>query len=171
MTKILIVDDEENIRFSFSMILTDAGYEVIESGSLMDAKSILASNQFDVAFVDRLLESHNGMDLVDCINKMQPFCTTIFISAFPDFKSASEGFKHNLFAYLQKPVKKSELLSMVEAATQNTKEKQRSHEYEQQLIQAQKMTTISDSTGYYKPRHKCNACHYGRKPAGKRKPV
>jgi signal transduction histidine kinase len=142
MTKILIVDDEENIRFSFATILTDAGYDVIKVGHIIDAKSILSVNQVEVAIVDRLLMSHNGMDLVEYINKAQPFCTTILISAFPSFKSASEGFKHRLFAYLQKPIKKDELLNIVKTAAQNSKEKLKSYNNEQQLIQSQKMATM-----------------------------
>jgi signal transduction histidine kinase len=142
MTNVLIVDDEENIRFSFASILMDEGYDVIKAGHLMDAKATLYSKQFDVALVDRLLESHNGMDLVEHIHKTQPFCTTILMSAFPDFQSASEGFKHRLFAYMQKPIKKDELCNIVGTAAQNSKEKLRSHNYEQQLMQSQKMATM-----------------------------
>lgn len=142
MPKILIVDDEESIRFSFATILTDAGCDVIKAGHFIDAKSILNANQFDVAIVDRLLASHSGMELIEYINKVQPFCTTILISAFPNFKSASEGFKHRLFAYLKKPVKKKEVLSVVKAAVQNSKERLKYHDYEQQLIQNQKMAAM-----------------------------
>ena len=139
MTKIFIVDDEENIRFSFSTILTEAGYDVITAGHIIDAKAIISANQFDVAIVDRLLVSDNGMEIIEYINEIQPFCTSILISAFPNFKSASEGYKHRLFAYLQKPVKKNELLSIVKAAAQNSKEKLKFNNFEQQLIQNQKI--------------------------------
>ena len=76
MTKVLIVDDEENIRFSFSTILTEAGYDVITAGHIIDAKAILSANQFEVAIVDRLLVSDNGMKIIEYINKIQPFCTS-----------------------------------------------------------------------------------------------
>ncbi len=56
MTKVLIVDDEENIRFSFGSILNDAGYDVIKVGHFVEAKSIISANRFDVAIIDRLLE-------------------------------------------------------------------------------------------------------------------
>ncbi|WP_289022374.1 ATP-binding protein [uncultured Desulfobacter sp.] len=140
------MDDEENIRFSFATILTDAGHDAIKAGHLIDAKAILNANQFDVAVIDRLLESHDGMELVKYINKTQPFCTTILMSAFPNFKSASEGFKHNLFAYMQKPVKKDELCNIVETAAQNSKKKLKLHNFEYQLMQAQKMATIGTLT-------------------------
>lgn len=124
MAKILIVDDEESIRFSFAFILTDAGHEVYNAADQFEAMAILESKDIDVAVVDRLLGSHNGMDLIEYINKAHLFCTTILISAYPSFKSASEGFKHKLFAYLQKPIKKENLCQTVEAAIKNSEEKQ-----------------------------------------------
>jgi DNA-binding NtrC family response regulator len=125
MKKILIVDDEETILFSFERILTKAGYEVMKAGNLIEAKAILASNLFNVAIVDRLLGADNGLDLVADINKEQIFCSTILISAYPTFQSASDGFKHGLFDYLKKPVKRDELCRTVDAALKKNKEKQK----------------------------------------------
>ncbi len=147
MAKVLIADDEENIRFSFGSILTEAGHDVIEAENLSDARSSLDTTQFDVAVVDRLLGPDDGMDLVKQINTTQPFCTTILVSAYPNFKSASEGFEHRLFAYLQKPVKMGKLLSAVEIAAQNSSEKQEHNISEQQLVQTQKMETLGELTG------------------------
>lgn len=142
MSAILIVDDEENIRFSFTSILTDAGYEIISASGLSDARKILNTRQFDVAIVDRLLKSHSGMELAKDIKEVQPHCNTILMSAFPNFKSAAEGFTHQLFAYIQKPVKKDMLCDLVSAAAQNSREKKMSYRLEQQLPQVQKMATM-----------------------------
>jgi signal transduction histidine kinase len=142
MRKVLIVDDEENIRFSFGSILTDEGFDVIEAANLKEAKDIIDTTKLDVAIVDRLLGSDDGMALIEHINKAQSNCSAILISAFPTFKSASEGINHNIFAYLQKPIRKAELCKIVAAATQNTKDKQQALSLEQQLMQAQKMETI-----------------------------
>ncbi len=142
MTKVLIVDDEESIRFSFSSILKDEGYEVISADHPIVARSILNANKFDVAVIDRLLITENGMDIVEFINEAQPCCTTILMSAYPNFKSAAEGFKHNLFAYLQKPVKKNELCSIVEKASLKSLEKKRKNNYELELIRLQKMSNM-----------------------------
>lgn len=123
MAKILIVDDEESIRLSFASILQELGYEIFTATNQSDAVAILNSNRIDVAIVDRLLGSENGMDLVEYIKKECPFSTKILISAYPSFDSASEGFKHGLFAYLQKPVKVKELCETVERAIAKSEEK------------------------------------------------
>jgi len=142
MRAVLIVDDEENIRFSFGSILTDAGFSIFTAANICEAKSILDSTRFDVAIVDRLLESDDGMTLVEHINRIQPICTVIFISAFPTFQSAAQGIDHQIFAYLEKPVKKLQLCKTVEAAARNTSKKRLLSEHETHLIQAQKMTTL-----------------------------
>jgi DNA-binding NtrC family response regulator len=121
MNKVLIVDDEETICFSFGRILTEAGYDVIKAGTLIEAKTILASNQFDVAIVDRLLGADNGLDLAADINKEQSFCSVILISAYPTFQSASDVFKNGLFDFLQKPITKNKLCETVDAASKENK--------------------------------------------------
>ncbi|MCP4691057.1 MAG: response regulator [Desulfobacterales bacterium] len=116
MPRILVVDDEDSIRFSFRKILSRAGYDVIVASHMIDAKAILPANEFDVAIIDRLLENYDGIDLMKHIKRVQPFCETILVSAYPTFKSASETLDLDAFAYLTKPVKKNELCEAVGAA-------------------------------------------------------
>ncbi len=123
MKKILIVDDEEIIRFSFGSILTEAGYDIVRAEDISDAKTVLALNKFRVAIVDRLLGPDNGLELVEHINTIQPDCKTILVSAYPTFQSASEGFKLNLFDYLKKPVRKSDLCKVVDNAATSIKKR------------------------------------------------
>ena len=83
MPRVLIVDDEESIRFSYKKFLTDSGYDVAVTSHLLEAKALLPANEFAVAIVDRILGDDNGMDLVKHIRKTQPFCEPILISAYP----------------------------------------------------------------------------------------
>jgi len=147
MTNVLIVDDEETIRFSFESILTDAGYTVMTAATLNEAKNKVDSNDFDVAVIDRLLASDDGLTLAEYIHKTRSFCTTIMISAFPTFKSAAAGFNHDLFAYLQKPVKKDSLCRVIKAAANQTRKKKGFSGLEKQLIQAQKMASVGMQAG------------------------
>lgn len=114
MPKILVVYDEESIRFSFKRALTDAGYEVIVAGHSIEARAVLSANEFDVAVIDRILpDGQNGLDLVKHIKKAQPFCETILVSAYPSFKSANETLKYETFACLNKQVKREERCRVV----------------------------------------------------------
>ncbi len=122
MTKVLVVDDEESIRFSFQKFLTNAGFEVAAVSHPSEAKKILASNEFDVAVVDRIFpEGQDGLDLVKYIKDAQPFCQIILISAYPTFKSAAETLKYEAFAYLTKPVKREEICKVVGEAARKSR--------------------------------------------------
>ncbi len=130
MARILVVDDEESIRFSFRKILSRAGYDVIVAAHMIDAKAILPANEFEVAIIDRLLESYDGIDLIKHIKTVQPYCETILVSAYPTFKSASETLKLNAFAYLTKPVKKDELCQAVGEAVLKARSRRESRHRE-----------------------------------------
>ncbi|MCP4118855.1 MAG: response regulator [Desulfobacteraceae bacterium] len=142
MPRILVVDDEESICFSFSRILTDAGHEVMEALSYPMAQLLIATNEFDVALVDRILGNRNGMELIGHINENQPFCSTVLFSAYPSFESASEGFRHNLFAYLTKPVKKADLCTVVEKAVSTSRKRRLTRGLEMQLFQSPKQPCL-----------------------------
>ena len=114
MARVLIVDDEESILFSFKRILKGAGHDVSVAAHLAEGKEILSSAEQDVALVDRMLShGQTGIDLVRLVKKKQPFCETILISADPTFESACQVLRYGVFAYLRKPVKKNELCRMV----------------------------------------------------------
>lgn len=114
MAKILIVDDEESIRFTFALILTDAGHEVFKAESKSEAMAILDSTKIDVAVVDRFLGSHNGMDLIKYVHMAHGSCTPLLMSSFP--LPASWRLNPHFFAFVQKPVKKNALCKAIEGA-------------------------------------------------------
>ena len=109
MASVLIVDDEESIRFSYKKFLTDSGYDVAVASHFLEAKVLLPANEFAMAIVDRILGDDNGMDFVKHIREAQPFCEPILISAYPSFESAIETLQYDVFAYLTKPIVKKKL--------------------------------------------------------------
>ncbi len=117
MTRVLVVDDEEAIRFVFRKFLGDAGCDVIVASHKIDAMTMLASNEFDVAVVDYLLpDGYNGIELLKKIRQNQPFCEVILISGLPTKKTASEAASNDAFAYLAKPIRKDVIVQVVEEA-------------------------------------------------------
>lgn len=124
--KILIVDDEESILFTFQHILSKNGYDVSVANDLEVAKELIASNDYDVALVDRVLSGgQNGIDLIKHINGVQPLCQTILASAYPSFESAAEILHCDCVEYLTKPVKRDKLLISIEQALHHGREKRR----------------------------------------------
>lgn len=124
MATVLIVDDEESIRFSYGLTLKDAGHRVVTTEYLDEAKEILETVQFDVVITDRLIRSHDGMELIEYINKNHPYCATILNSAYPGSLTVQEGSRHRVFAYLQKPLNVMKLCETVQFAARRSMEKQ-----------------------------------------------
>jgi len=133
MAKVLVVDDEESIRYSYQRFLSDAGYDVTLASGLHDAQSSLGGDNFEVAIVDRILGDGNGLELIKRIREVQPFCEPILISGNPSFESASETFQYEVFAYLSKPVVKKTLCQMVQDAAQKNKRRRESCHHERIL--------------------------------------
>jgi DNA-binding NtrC family response regulator len=124
MTKVLIVDDEEAVRFVFHRFLTDAGYEVSLAEHEIDARKILSADEFDVAIVDRILPGGmSGLDLREEIKRSQPGCEVIMISGLPIFEPADEIADEQDLTYLIKPVKKDEIMQAVREAAEKSKAK------------------------------------------------
>ena len=66
MKKILIVDDEKDIRFILNEILTESGYSVSTLGTIKEAENYISQNVFDLALLDVLLDekSRDGLYLL-----------------------------------------------------------------------------------------------------------
>jgi len=70
--RILVVDDEESIRFTFSAFLGDAGYTVETAETLGDALDKIDSQSFDVIFLDILLGRESGIIALKASRESQP---------------------------------------------------------------------------------------------------
>jgi len=114
---ILLVDDEECVRYTLTQYLKDAGYEVKTASGLSEAYAHFETNDFDIAIIDRMLsDGENGLELMRSIRNSNPHCQTILISAYPSVDSAAESVRHDNFAYLIKPVRKADILTTVASA-------------------------------------------------------
>ncbi len=120
-TRVLVVDDEESIRDSLNIILSDLGYTVEIAGDGHSALAAAQAADFDVAVIDRILPNFmNGVEVIQEIKKCSPFCETVLMSAYPSFESAAKIMEHDAMAYLTKPIRQEELCRVVEAAARKS---------------------------------------------------
>jgi DNA-binding NtrC family response regulator len=115
-SKILVVDDEKNIRDIFNLLLVERGYTV---ECAVDAASALVqavSFGPDVLLLDMNLPDRPGIEVLSRVREILPRCRTIIITAYGTIKNAVEATKLGAFAYLEKPVDNEELLLMIARA-------------------------------------------------------
>ena len=70
--EVLLVDDDENGRFTLAALLEDAGYRVTEAASLTQARSLLSVGSFDLAVLDVHLPDGLGPELIPELQKASP---------------------------------------------------------------------------------------------------
>jgi DNA-binding NtrC family response regulator len=86
MSRLLVVDDEANIRMLYADELADEGYEVVTAGSIAEASEKLQAGTFDLAVLDIKLRNENGIELLQKLVKERHEMPVILCSAFSCYK-------------------------------------------------------------------------------------
>lgn len=119
MAHILVVDDEEGIRLTLEIFLSDEGHSVSTACGLKEAVSMLSLNDFDLIFADLSLSDGTGIDILREVRQRNLRTTVVVITGFPDIDSASEAVRLGAFEYLLKPVTQEKLLHITGMALRN----------------------------------------------------
>ena len=112
--KILIVDDDEDIRNGCKMILDRRGYDItlVESGE--QAIEMLEKNQFDLVLTDLQMYDIDGVELLEYVKQKQPGCSMIMMTGYGSTDSALKTLEIGAYDYLTKPLNLTVLVSLVE---------------------------------------------------------
>ncbi|HET6516484.1 MAG TPA: sigma-54-dependent Fis family transcriptional regulator [Thermodesulfovibrionales bacterium] len=118
-SRILVVDDEESIRFTFDHFLSEKGYAVTAARDYHEALSAISEGTFDLVFADIILEGKTGIDLLREIKAVDPSCPVVMITGYPHHNSASDALRLGAFDYIPKPVDQETLLRITRMALQH----------------------------------------------------
>ena len=86
MKKVLVVDDEENIRLLYREELEDEGYEVVVAGNAKEALEAFHSTDFDVITLDIKMPDMDGIELLRIIKEEKKEIPVILCSAYGRYK-------------------------------------------------------------------------------------
>ena len=131
--KILIVDDEKNIREVIKEYSTLEGYAVKEADSGVKALELLNSEKFDLMILDIMMPIMDGFTLLNSIPKEKRI-PTIILSARDDEVDKLEGFDRGIDDYLCKPFSPRELMARVKAILKRTKGDVDSYSYDKLVV-------------------------------------
>ncbi len=101
--KILLVEDEQDVRETIKLQLEDEGYEVTETESGSQALGIMESLAFDVVLTDVMLPDINGIELVERVNQVPNAPVTIVMTGYGSVEMAVNAIKVGAFDFLSKP--------------------------------------------------------------------
>lgn len=111
---ILVVDDDADMRELAYDMLKDRGHQVAIAGSGEEALKQLAEEDYAVVLTDLRMKGMQGLELLTQIKRHHPDINVILMTAFGSVETAVEAMKHGASDYLTKPVKKDELIRVVE---------------------------------------------------------
>lgn len=111
---ILVVDDDADMRELAYDMLKDRGHQVATAGSGEEALKRLAEGDYAVVLTDLRMKGLQGLELLAQIKRGYPDINVILMTAFGSVETAVEAMKHGASDYLTKPVKKDELVRVVE---------------------------------------------------------
>lgn len=119
--RILVVDDEESIRFTFNAFLTDAGYSVETAESFETALKMIEEQAFDAVFLDILLGRESGIGVLQASRESQPNTPVIMVTGAPEISTAAEAVRLGAFDYITKPLHQEDLLRQAKLAIEHKK--------------------------------------------------
>ena len=111
--QILVVDDENTLRYFLRLNLQEQGYQVTEAADGASALSLIDQRSFDVALVDLRLTDMDGLDIVRHLRQVSPKTSVIILTAYATLDSSIEALRQGAHDYLIKPFDTTELLASV----------------------------------------------------------
>ena len=116
--RVLVVDDQRNMRVTTAIVLRQAGYEVAEAGSGAAALERLGAEPFDVVLTDLRMGDVDGMAVLRGALEIAPSVQVIVMTAYGSIESAVEALRRGAYDYLTKPFQSEELLVRVGKAVE-----------------------------------------------------
>jgi DNA-binding NtrC family response regulator len=123
--RVLIVDDDHEFRVSLGKTLAKQGYAVESVADGPEALRALQNGTFDLVITDHRLPSLPGIELLGEIRRCSPRSAVILVTAYGDESMRRRAREAGAFAFLDKPIKREEILRLVAQALERSEESSR----------------------------------------------
>ncbi len=122
MSRVLVIDDQADVRAMIAIVLRVQHFEIVEADSAATGLKAFENSSFDVAIVDIFLQGTNGFDLITMMRERSPNLPIVAISGMTtlDFVSSSPEFSD--VVCLQKPFRANDLVRAIEAANASSRQ-------------------------------------------------
>ncbi len=117
LPKILIADDEKELRESISATLEHMGFATVIASDGQDAIDKLQREDFSMAILDVNMPKKSGIEVLRAIKESDPSVLVLVITAHGNVSDAVAAVREGAFNYIEKPVKENHLRDLVERAT------------------------------------------------------
>ena len=134
--RVLVVDDEKNIRATLAACLEGMGCRVAAVATASDALATLERQAFDLAFLDLRLKETSGLDLLPKLLALRPQLPIVMITAYATISTAVEAIKRGARDYLPKPFTPAQIRRLVNGLAERLNLSRRVEELQAHLREA-----------------------------------
>ncbi len=142
MRRVLVVDDEENLRLVLRTLLKRHSYEVETASSGEEALAMVDSFGPDVVLTDVRMPKMGGLDLLATLRAKQNDATVIVMSAYGNMDMAIEAMKAGAYDYVQKPFKPDEVVLALKKAEERESLKRENRALREEISKEHKFENI-----------------------------
>ena len=112
--RILVVDDEDDLRMLLDHVVSNAGYHVITATDGEEAISKIQNETFDVALLDIQMPNASGIEVLKYIQKNSPKTKAVMLTGYADLKFAMEAREYGAKDFINKPYMLDEIVEIIE---------------------------------------------------------
>lgn len=131
--RILVVDDEKNIRRTATLALESMDHEADAASCSATALAQLKASTYDAIFLDLRLSQENGLDVLEEFLKVAPHTAVVIVTAYASIETAVEAMRRGAFDYLPKPFTPDQLRVILQRLEKTRKLERRVAELESML--------------------------------------
>jgi DNA-binding NtrC family response regulator len=118
MARVLIVDDEANMRRILAALLRGDRHAVTEAGGAKDAIAAVAAGPFDLVITDQRMKDGEGLDVLAACQDADPALPVVILTAFATVELAVEALRRGAFDFLTKPFSPDAVRAVVRRAVE-----------------------------------------------------
>jgi putative two-component system response regulator len=112
-TRILVVDDEEQVRRLLNRLLESNGYSCETAQDASEAAALMGAEHFDLLLTDMSMPGDSGLDLIRVAAALQPDIATVMVTGLDDREIANAALELGAYGYIIKPFQSNEILISV----------------------------------------------------------
>jgi two-component system, NtrC family, response regulator HydG len=118
LARILLVDDEANIRRILGSVLRDDGHEIVEARTVGESLLALRAGIYDLVITDQKMPDGEGLQIVDSCRDIDPALPVVMLTAFATIELAVEAMRRGTFDFITKPFQPDQVRAVVRRATE-----------------------------------------------------
>ena len=119
IARVMLVDDEEDIRKIISMFLEKMDYDVVTAKDGEEAMSHFHKGRFDLVISDLTMPTMDGLELLKKIRELDKDTFFLMITGHPSIETAVNAIRQGAYDYIEKPVRLEEMKLKIERALEN----------------------------------------------------